>query len=242
MDLLGMPLSDIAGETRDRGGGRGLRGGRGGQGDRDARYRRDQGGRGRGYGGGGAFFNSEPRGREGQGGGPSRGRGGAGNQAKAVPYSPYATTQSSRGGGRGGPRQTWDQGNRGAASLNPDENPRVFLDKLPMDWADTEVRTLLEKQGALKDLRMYSDRSGRYTGKALATFISASGAQAAVQALNGATFEGSTLVVELTKPKDRPAPTDAKTEKNNRPPRQGQITQSDLDNQLASYFSGGGST
>lgn len=86
-------------------------------------------------------------------------------------------------------------------------NSKLFVGNLAFSATENDLQDLFSKHGPVTEVNLMMDRAtGRPRGFGFVTMATAEAAQAAVQALNGASFEGRDLTVNEARPReDRPA-------------------------------------
>lgn len=84
----------------------------------------------------------------------------------------------------------------------PQANPKkLFIGNLPWSATEEELRGLFGEHGEVVDCKLITDRAtGRSKGIAFVEFAEESQAEAAIQALNGYSFNDREIVVNVARP------------------------------------------
>ena len=84
---------------------------------------------------------------------------------------------------------------------------KLFVGNLSFNITENDLQDLFTKHGPVTEVNLMMDRmTGRPRGFGFVTMATKEGADAAVQALNGAEWEGRALTVNEARPReDRPA-------------------------------------
>jgi len=120
------------------------------------------------------------------GGGSRYFAGGFGGGFRSAPYAGFF----SRGGG--GVRRSVSR----VPSRGEQVQTRCYVSGLPVDWEDQDVLSVLQTVGELEKLTIYSDASGRPTGRALVQYATPQGARTAIRDLDGAVLGEKEIVVQ----------------------------------------------
>ncbi len=81
---------------------------------------------------------------------------------------------------------------------------KLFVGSLPFSTTDQSLRELFEQFGEVSDAKIIEDReTGRSRGFGFVEFASAEAANAAIEALDGSSFDGRTIVVNKAHEKTR---------------------------------------
>jgi len=84
-------------------------------------------------------------------------------------------------------------------------NKTLYVGNLPFDVTEEQIQELFSQHGEVQVVRMINDReTGRYRGFSFVE-MEASGATAAMSALDGTQFGGRTLRVNEAQQRERPA-------------------------------------
>lgn len=84
-------------------------------------------------------------------------------------------------------------------------NKTLYVGNLPFDVTEEQIHELFSQHGDVEAVRMINDRdTGRYRGFSFVE-MEASGAEAAMSALDGTQFGGRTLRVNEAQQRERPA-------------------------------------
>ncbi len=84
-------------------------------------------------------------------------------------------------------------------------NKTLYVGNLPFSVTEEQIQELFAQHGEVQAVRMINDRdTGRYRGFSFVE-MEASGAEAAMSALDGAQFGGRTLRVNEAQQRERPA-------------------------------------
>ena len=85
-------------------------------------------------------------------------------------------------------------------------NTKMYVGNLPFSATDVDVRELFSQHGEVTDVHLPMDReSGRPRGFAFVTMDSPAAMAAAIQAINGMSWQGRDLTVNEARPReDRP--------------------------------------
>ena len=82
-------------------------------------------------------------------------------------------------------------------------NTKLYVGNLSYDTTENDLQDLFSQQGPVTDVNLVQDRTtGRPRGFAFVTMATPEGAQAAIQALNGADFSGRPLTVNEARPRE----------------------------------------
>ena len=86
-------------------------------------------------------------------------------------------------------------------------NSKLFVGNLAFSATENDLEDLFSQHGPVTEVNLMLDRAtGRPRGFAFVTMATPEAAQAAITALNGASFEGRNLTVNEARPReDRPA-------------------------------------
>jgi RNA recognition motif-containing protein len=81
------------------------------------------------------------------------------------------------------------------------EEREIHVRNLHVDLTDDDVRSLFAKHGTVQDVRIQRDMGGKSHGTAFVDMETKEQAQAAIEALDKASYQNRVLTVELSKPK-----------------------------------------
>ena len=115
-------------------------------------------------------------------------------------FSPIESSRvRGRGRGRGGRGSAQDR----EVALVIDKSVRVFINNIPSSLIDAQqgnaLRDRCEAFGEVDRYTLFTDSTGRYTGSAMCTFVSADSAKLAVETMNHSTVDGAMLEVSFAK-------------------------------------------
>ncbi len=96
------------------------------------------------------------------------------------------------------------------------ENNKLFVNNMPFETKEEEIRALFEEFGEITELKMITDRAtGRFRGFCFITYATEESAMAAKEAMVGKKLNDREIFVEIAKPQ-----TDRDSSRGNRPFRQ----------------------
>lgn len=86
-------------------------------------------------------------------------------------------------------------------------NQKIYVGNLPYSSTDQDLMDLFAQHGSVASANVVTDRyTGRSRGFGFVEMATAEDAQKAIEALNGADFQGRNLVVNEARPKEKSRP------------------------------------